>query len=136
MDEDERVNPEDSARMRDLLASNRTLLAWIRTAISFAGLGFVVAKFGLFLDEARGVAQAREAASVSLVRFSGFLGILMVLLGLLLTIIGFVQHQSTVAQEQVLPGSPQPARWPVVVATACCALACALLAIYLIITPT
>ncbi len=42
------VNAEDSVRMRDLLASNRTMLAWIRIriALSFAGLGFVVAKFG------------------------------------------------------------------------------------------
>ncbi|MDX6392246.1 MAG: hypothetical protein QOJ73_3309 [Streptosporangiaceae bacterium] len=35
---DQPVNPDDSARMRDLLASNRTLPAWDRTAISFAGL--------------------------------------------------------------------------------------------------
>ena len=40
------MNADDSARMRDLLASNRTLLAWIRTTVAFAGLGFVVAKFG------------------------------------------------------------------------------------------
>ena len=32
---------------RDLLANNRTLLAYIRTALSFAGLGYAVAKFGL-----------------------------------------------------------------------------------------
>jgi uncharacterized membrane protein YidH (DUF202 family) len=32
--------------MRDLLASNRTLLAWLRAAVSFAGLGFVVASHG------------------------------------------------------------------------------------------
>lgn len=122
--------------MRDLLASNRTLLAWIRTAISFAGLGFVVDKFGLFLDETQGVrVQAHETASGSLVRFSGFLGVLMVLLGLLLTIIGFVQHRSTVAQEQPQASSPQPSQWPTVVATASCGLACALLAIYLLITP-
>jgi hypothetical protein len=38
---------DDSARMRDLLASNRIMLAWLRTAVSFAGLGFVVARFGL-----------------------------------------------------------------------------------------
>ena len=36
------MNADDSARMRDLLASNRTMLAWIRTSLSFAGLGFVV----------------------------------------------------------------------------------------------
>lgn len=33
------MDAEDSARMRDLMAGSRTLLAWIRTAVSFTGLG-------------------------------------------------------------------------------------------------
>jgi putative membrane protein len=39
---------------RQQLASDRTLLAWLRTAISLAGLGFVVAHFGLFLRHLEG----------------------------------------------------------------------------------
>lgn len=131
------MHPEDSARMRDLLASNRTLLAWVRTAISFAGLGFVVAKFGLFLEVQPGPGtQAHTLPNADLVRLSGYLGIFMVLVALLLTVIGFAQHRSTVRQEQPQPDSPQPAQWPAVVATVSCALACALLALYLAITPT
>lgn len=38
---------------RVYFASERTLLAWIRTGISVVGLGFVVARFGLFLEAAR-----------------------------------------------------------------------------------
>ena len=34
------MNADDSARLRDSLANNRTLLAYIRTALAFAGLGF------------------------------------------------------------------------------------------------
>ena len=34
---------------RVYFAAERTLLAWIRTGITIIGLGFVVAKFGLFL---------------------------------------------------------------------------------------
>lgn len=34
---------------RVFFAAERTLLAWIRTGISIQGVGFLVAKFGLFL---------------------------------------------------------------------------------------
>jgi putative membrane protein len=39
------------ARAREHLANERTLLAWIRTSIALMGLGFVVARFGLFLKQ-------------------------------------------------------------------------------------
>jgi putative membrane protein len=113
------VNADDSARMRDLLASNRTLLAWIRTSISFAGLGFVVAKFG------RGVRLSQAA---------DYLGILLALIGLLLIISGYAQHKSVVRQEKPPPGAPVPIHWPAVLAAACCALTCALIVVYLAVT--
>lgn len=34
---------------RVFFAAERTLLAWVRTGIGLIGMGFVVAKFGLFL---------------------------------------------------------------------------------------
>jgi putative membrane protein len=41
----------ESTRAREHLANERTLLAWVRTAIALMGLGFVVARFGLFLRQ-------------------------------------------------------------------------------------
>ena len=41
----------EQADLRDSLAAERTLLAWIRTGLSLMGFGFVVARFGLFLQE-------------------------------------------------------------------------------------
>jgi putative membrane protein len=35
----------------DYLAAERTFLAWIRTGLALMGFGFVVARFGLFLQE-------------------------------------------------------------------------------------
>ncbi len=35
----------------DYLAAQRTFLAWIRTGLALMGFGFVVARFGLFLQE-------------------------------------------------------------------------------------
>jgi putative membrane protein len=40
---------------RVVFASERTLLAWVRTGVSVVGLGFVVAKFGMSLEGHVGV---------------------------------------------------------------------------------
>jgi putative membrane protein len=37
----------------DYLAAERTFLAWIRTGLAMMGFGFVVARFGLFLQALR-----------------------------------------------------------------------------------
>jgi len=42
---------EKSGALSDFLAAERTFLAWIRTGLALMGLGFVVARFGLFLQE-------------------------------------------------------------------------------------
>ncbi len=45
--------------VRDHLANERTLLAWVRTSIAIVGLGFVVSRFGLVTREI-GIAQPRH----------------------------------------------------------------------------
>jgi putative membrane protein len=113
------VNAEDSARVRDLLASNRTLLAWLRTAVAFDGMGFAVARF-----------RAGAAPDAS----AGLLGIAMVAIALLMTWAGLWQHQSMIRQESPGPQAPQPMRWPASAAAVSCGLASLLLAIYLAAT--
>ncbi len=44
----------DDARLREHLANERTLLSWIRLSLASAGFGFVVARFGFFLQAATG----------------------------------------------------------------------------------
>jgi uncharacterized membrane protein YidH (DUF202 family) len=48
------ARPPGEPNVQQQLANDRTLLAWVRTAIALAGLGFVVARFGLFLRELSG----------------------------------------------------------------------------------
>jgi uncharacterized protein (DUF302 family)/uncharacterized membrane protein YidH (DUF202 family) len=47
------VNSTQHTDVRDHLAAERTFLAWIRTGIALMGFGFVVARFGLFLQQLR-----------------------------------------------------------------------------------
>jgi putative membrane protein len=57
---DQPVNSRQKASLSDYLAAERTLLAWTRTGLAMMGFGFVVARFGLFLQEIR-VAQNHPA---------------------------------------------------------------------------
>ena len=51
------------AGLSDYLAAERTLLAWIRTGLALMGFGFVVARFGLFLQQLRLIDHAPSGAS-------------------------------------------------------------------------
>jgi uncharacterized membrane protein YidH (DUF202 family) len=115
------MNADDSARLRDLLANNRTLLAYIRTALAFAGLGFAIAKFGL---------------SPKIMRVSGYLGTFTVLVGLLVTIIGFTQHRQVLRKVAPPQAGPASLQVPHVAAAIGCVLACAVLAVYLAVNAT
>jgi putative membrane protein len=42
---------KQTAGLNDYLAAERTFLAWIRTGLALMGFGFVVARFGLFLEQ-------------------------------------------------------------------------------------
>jgi putative membrane protein len=72
---------------RVFLASERTLLAWMRTGIAIIGLGFVVARFGLFLEATSGL-----QSHVSHVR-SMVIGVSLVLLGGAAVTNAALQHQ-------------------------------------------
>ena len=46
-----KVTVSDDKKATEYLANERTFLAWIRTAIAIISLGFVTAKFGVWLRE-------------------------------------------------------------------------------------
>lgn len=48
----------ESFHLSDHLAAERTFLAWIRTGLALMGFGFVVARFGLFLQELQSIRPA------------------------------------------------------------------------------
>ena len=75
--------PHES-RGREYLANERTFLAWIRTSIAVISLGFVVARFSLWMRELSGRARVPSSAvhgisipmGESLMLFGGVLAVL------------------------------------------------------------
>jgi putative membrane protein len=64
MDAPAEVRPR--AGLSDYLAAERTLLAWIRTGLALMGFGFVVARFGLLLQQLQITQHTMSAQSYGL----------------------------------------------------------------------
>ena len=77
---------------RVLFASERTLLAWNRTAIALMGFGFLVERFGLFLHVVLSHASEPLHRGASLV-----IGIAFILLGVAMLLLSVRQYRKVVA---------------------------------------
>ena len=77
----------------DLLAAERTLLAWIRTGIALMGLGFLVARSGLLLADVEllGGYAAHSADS-------GPVGLVVLFAGVCLNVWASLRHHFMVAR--------------------------------------
>lgn len=94
----------ESSDPRVYLAAERTLLAWLRSGIAVIGLGFLVAKFGMFLRMIRGQVEGGNPLASSII------GIAFILLGSVMIALAAWQHQKFVKEFQ---GSFPPTRhWP------------------------
>ena len=77
--------PEKSpASHSDYLAAERTFLAWIRTGLALMGFGFVVARFGLFLQELQANQPNVKTTPLGL---SSWFGTALIALGVIINIV-------------------------------------------------
>jgi putative membrane protein len=86
-----------AADPRTLLASERTLLAWLRTGVSLITFGFFIAKLGLWLRTQHDAPSAPRSAAY---------GSALVFLGALTEIIGIVRYLRV--RRALLAGQPPP----------------------------
>ncbi|WP_333873419.1 YidH family protein [Methylobacter sp.] len=80
---------------RVFFAAERTLLAWLRTGLTIIAIGFVVARFGLFVRLLSLQTQPYQHSTSSLL--SAGLGIAFVVVGSLAIFVAAVQHARFIA---------------------------------------
>lgn len=127
------MGPMSASDPRVFFAAERTLLAWLRTGLTVMGLGFVVARFGLFLRLL--ALQFQPAHPQGLFAASGMLGVLFVIAGATAILVATVQHGRFVT---ALPPAdlPKPySRAFAVVLSAAIGVLGLLLAAYLVMSP-
>jgi len=79
--------PEQDPRV--YLAAERTFLAWIRTGLGLMGVGFAVARFGLFLRQMAATESRLPAHATGLSVWSG---VALVSLGVIVNVSATLRH--------------------------------------------
>jgi len=123
------LNGENDPRV--YFAAERTLLAWLRTGLAVVGLGFLVARFGLFLRVIR-PADANGTPPI----VSTLIGVGFVLLGTLMIGAAGWQHARFCRR---LPPDQRPTMYSMWLSQAVAgvvSLLCAALAAYLLLSST
>jgi putative membrane protein len=87
-------SPAESERpdSRLRLGLEQTLLAWVRTGLALMGFGFVLARFGLFLEQFEQAQQVHKHGSKP-VHISLVFGVVLILLGVAVNVISAWMHR-------------------------------------------
>jgi putative membrane protein len=99
-----------TATPRDFLADERTFLSWIRTGLGLMGLGFVLARFGIFLREFNLNQPNLPPQSFGL---SLWFGTALIFLGVFVCLLSLVRYRRLLQRvQQPEACSRVPRRWP------------------------
>ena len=105
--------PEEK-KATEYLANERTFLAWIRTCVALISLGFLVAKFSLWL---RVLTPRSAPGTLPHTGTSLPIGIGMMAFGAVLALLAFGRYRSV--NRAIAEGRVTPDHWLIVLVTAC-----------------
>jgi putative membrane protein len=101
MDQDPTSQPDPrpaGGHVTDHLANERTFLAWVRTALGLVGIGFVLARMGLFLRQLAMIGGANPKPSARGSHEFLVTGVLFLVLGTAVTLgSGWLYHRARVS---------------------------------------
>ena len=107
-DKEKRSTTNELARERNLLAGDRTLMAWLRTSLSLIGFGFAIAQ-GYEFVEASYFEETGKVIDTNHTPF--YFGISFMVLGLLGTLGGVIQYQNVLKRLRNIEFAYQES-WP------------------------
>ena len=127
---DQSSNGKPTASLSDYLAAERTLLAWIRTGLALMGFGFVVARFGLFLQQLQ---LARGMSPTKVYGLSLWLGTALIAVGIVVNLFAGFHHLQLVRRLDRGEPSPSHSTTQAVAVAFFLALIGVVMAVYLIL---
>jgi putative membrane protein len=134
------MDNNDSSHSQQHLANQRTFLAWLRTCVALIGLGFVVARFGLFLipiftsggDPSTYTTNPATSFETS-THFSSIIGTSMVILGIVFVI--FALRNYVYTYKSIKRGSYDPKHFDIYLLTIALVILGVFIVAYLILIP-
>ena len=121
---------DEDKKATEYLANERTFLAWIRTSIAVISLGFVVAKFGVWMRE-----LAARLAPQNPIHGTGMslpMGVTMMALGGVLAVLAALHYHFV--NQSIDRGEVKANRGLIIAVTAAVALLAAMIIAYMLVT--
>jgi putative membrane protein len=110
----------------ELLASERTFLAWIRTSIAILSFGFAIIRFDVWVRETLQQSGGPPLSG----HWSGSIGGFMVLIGGLMSAVGAIHYRRT--NDQIISGQVKASNWLVLSISGCVVLLSIVVILYLV----
>jgi putative membrane protein len=130
---------DNNSHSQQYLANQRTFLAWLRTCVALIGLGFVVARFGLFLfpiftggDPSINATNLVASIETS-THYSSIIGTSMVILGIVFTI--FALRNYIYTYKSIEQGTYSPKHFDIYLLSIALVILGVFIVAYLVIIP-